>query len=66
MGTDGLISDSVPVETLLNAKNLENVFRAMFTDAIIKTTTVKTGKSSGNIYINKKHLGKQVTVIIWG
>ena len=66
MGTDGLINESVPVETLLSAKNLENVFRAIFTEATIESNTVKTGKTSGNVYVNKKHIGKNVTVVIWG
>ena len=55
-----------PVETLLNSKNLQNVMRAMFTDAEVMTTEVKRGsKSSANIYVPKKHLGKTVTIIIW-
>jgi len=57
---------NTPVETLLNAKNLQNVMKAMFTDAEVMTTEVKRGsKSSANIYVPKKHLGKAVTVIIW-
>jgi hypothetical protein len=54
------------VERLLEAKNLQNVLKALFLDAEIVSTEVKKGsKSSGNIYVHKKNEGKKVTVIIW-
>jgi len=50
----------------LEAKNLQNVLKALFLDAEIVSTEVKKGsKSSGNIYVHKKNEGKKVTVIIW-
>ena len=73
---DGLIikgkkgKETVMLETsaerLLSAKNLKNVFKEMFTGAIVVDTFVKRGsKSSANIYVNRKHEGKKATVIIW-
>jgi len=54
------------VETLLSAKNLGNVIKALFSNTEIITTKVSKGsRSSANIYVPLKHLGKMVTVIVW-
>ena len=53
-------------ESLLSATNLKNVLKSMFEHTNILTTQVKVGsKSSANIYVPRKHVGKLVTVIIW-
>ena len=63
---DDMIVNQTPIETLLNAKNLANVLKAMFETAVLHTAEVKKGSgTSGNIYVPKKHIGKLATIIIW-
>jgi len=63
---DELFSENVPVETVLNAKNLQLVLKTMLVEAEIVTVQVKKGsKTSANIYVPRKHVGEMATVILW-
>jgi len=54
------------VQRLLSSENLKNVFKEIFSNAVIMSTEVKRGaKSSANIYVNRKYEGLNATVIIW-
>jgi putative transposon-encoded protein len=65
MAEDVLVQDYIPVNTLLAAKNLENVFKSIFKDTYVDTSEVKTSKTSGLIYVPKRFIGKKVTILIW-
>ena len=61
-----IIDDETSVERLMSAENLKNILKQLFTETTIVDTNVKKGsRSSANVYVNKKHVGKNVTVIIW-
>jgi putative transposon-encoded protein len=63
---DDLFTETVPVETVLNAKNLQLVLKSMLTEAEIVTVQVKKGsKTSANIYVPRRHVGEMATVILW-
>jgi len=59
-----LIRDT-PVDTLLNAKNLTYVLKAIFKDAELHTSVVNKGGTSGNIYVPKRLVGRLATIIVW-